>query len=138
MTRRAFACLVALMLIALPALAHADATVTAAALGTSIDKDYHIANPSTEFAQDAPAIHCAWSIDGVGGEVTVRSVWIAEDVGKVAPPNYRIDEASIKMGGDGSGQFQLSKPNNGFPTGKYRVEIYIDNKLAKTVPFTVK
>jgi hypothetical protein len=85
-------------------------------------------------------IYCAFKIEGIEGGATIRGVWIAEDVGKVAPPNYKIDEASLKLTGDGDakGKFSLSKPNNGFPVGKYRTEIYIGDKLAKTVTFTVK
>ena len=36
------------------------------------------------------------------------------------------------------GYFSLSKPNNGFPVGKYRLEIYMGNDLLKTIIFTVK
>lgn len=140
MSRRVVVCFVAVVLLALPTLARADATLTEAVLGTAMDKDYHIANPTTAFAQNTPAIHCAWTVEGLDGEVAVGSVWIAVDVGKVAPPNYKIDQSNKKFTGRGNlkGQFSLSKPNNGFPVGKYRVEIYVDNKLAKTIPFTVK
>jgi len=68
----------------------------------------------------------------------LRGVWIAEDVGKVAPPNYKIDEATRAVPFANEGSFSLSKPSDGFPPGKYRLEIYIGNDLMKTVPFTVK
>lgn len=132
------ACCLGLALYFLPAAAMADAEITDAVLGTSIGSDYQIAKPTTEFAASTPAIQCGWVVEGIEKETAVRGVWIAEDVGKAAPPNYKIDEATIKMAGDGKGSFSLSKPNNGFPVGKYRVEIYLGEKLAKTVPFTVK
>lgn len=34
--------------------------------------------------------------------------------------------------------FSMSKPTNGFPTGDYKVDLYIDAKLAKTLEFNVK
>lgn len=143
MNRRAFlvaAAFLGLVIAARPMTALADPEVTAAVLGTAVSDDDNVANPVDTFAVDTPAIYCAFKIEGIDGDVTIRSVWIAEDVGKVAPPNYKIDEASLKLSGDGDGKgkFSLSKPNNGFPVGKYRVEIYLGDKLAKTVPFTVK
>jgi hypothetical protein len=132
------ACCLGLLLYASPIVAMADPQITGAVMGTTVSADYEIAKPMTEFAVDTPAIRCAWVVEGVDGETTVRAAWIAEDVGSAAPANYKIDEASIKMSGDGKGSFSLSKPNNGFPVGKYRVEIFLGDKLAKTVRFIVK
>jgi len=67
----------------------------------------------------------------------LRGVWIDEDAGNVAPPDYKIDEASLTVAVANQGNFSLSKPNKGFPVGKCRFEIYFGDKLLKTVPFTV-
>ena len=53
-------------------------------------------------------------------------------------PDYKIDEAAAKVLIANEGYFSLSKPNSGFPVGKYRLEIYMGKDLLKTVPFTVK
>lgn len=112
--------------------------VTQAVLGTGATADMEIVNPATEFAPDIPKIYCAWKVEGVKGGTPVRGVWIADDVGKVAPPNYKIDEATVTLPIINKGTFALSKPNKGFPVGKYRLEIYLGKDLAKSVPFTVK
>jgi hypothetical protein len=109
-----------------------------AVLGTGATNNYEIINPTTVFAPDTPKIYCAWTAEGVKGGTPVRGAWIAEDVGNVAPPNYKIDEATLTLPVAGKGTFTLSKPNTGFPVGKYRLEIYFDKDLVKTVPFTVK
>ncbi len=83
-------------------------------------------------------IYCAWTADGLKTGTPIRGVWIAEDVGKAAPPNYKIDEATISLAFGGKGRFSLSKPNNGFPPGKYRLEIYLGKEIARTIPFTIK
>jgi hypothetical protein len=76
---------------------------------------------------------------GVQDGDKLRGVWIAEDVGDVAPKETKIDEKSIKAEGDtDDGVFSLSKPTNGWPVGKYRLEIYVGDELAKTVKFTIK
>jgi outer membrane usher protein FimD/PapC len=36
------------------------------------------------------------------------------------------------------GDFNFSKPTKGWPVGKYRVEIYVNDDLATTAKFTVK
>jgi hypothetical protein len=71
----------------------------------------------------------------VKSRASMRSAWIAEDVGKMAPPNYKIGEETLKNGISGS--FTLSKPTKGFPVGKYRLELYLEGKLTITVGFTV-
>jgi len=112
--------------------------ITKAVLGTGVTDQYEIVNATSEFPPDAPAVHCAWKAEGVVAGTHFRGVFIAEDVGKVAPPNYKIDEATVNLDRNGAGSFTLSKPNNGFPIGKYRLDIYIGEDLAKTLRFAIK
>jgi len=45
---------------------------------------------------------------------------IAEDVGDVAPPNTNALEKTLTMDGDtADGDFDFSKPTNGWPVGQY-------------------
>ena len=82
----------------------------------------------------------------IGGQIgkgasigtSVKSVWIAEDVGNKAPPNYKIDEKTLALPFSNTGSFTLSEPNNRWPVGSYRLEIYIGSTLANTLKFTVK
>jgi hypothetical protein len=132
----ALVCIATVSLIS-PMLVAAPARITQAQMGTGKTDNYEIVNPRTSFTPSTPAIFCVWRADGVKLGSPMRGVWIAEDVGKVAPPNYKIDEAAAKALLANQGYFSLSKPNNGFPVGKYRLEIYMGNDLLKTVPFTV-
>jgi hypothetical protein len=127
-----------LFLCAWPEIAAAQPRITKAVLGTGATAKYEIVNPTTEFAPDTPKIFCAWRAEGVKTGTPVRGVWIAEDVGKVAPPNYKVDETTLNLPFANEGTFALSKPNKGFPPGKYRLEIYLGKDLAKTLPFTVR
>jgi hypothetical protein len=112
--------------------------ITKAVLGTGVTDNYEIVNPASQFPPDVPKIFCAWRAEGVPADKPLRGVWIAEDVGKVAPPNYKIDEATVNVPRARAGSFSLSKPDNNFPVGKYRLEIYIGEELAKSVPFTIQ
>ena len=111
--------------------------VVKADMGLGISDKYEVVKPAQVFAPDTPEIFCVWTVDANQG-AEARGVWIAEDVGKVAEPNHKIIEASVKVPFSRQGNFSLSKPTNGWPVGKYRLEIYISSKLVKSVPFSVK
>jgi len=99
---------------------------------------YEIVNPRTEFHPGSPKIVCVFKVEGAGLGTGAKGIWIAEDVGRQAPPNYKIDERSLALPFINSGSVSLSKPTNGWPVGAYRLEIYVADTLAKTVKFTVK
>ena len=69
----------------------------------------------------------------------VRGVLIAEDVGDVAPANTKVLEKTLALNGDtDDGDFNFSKPTNGWPVGKYRVEVYVNDELATTAKFAIE
>jgi len=93
----------------------------------------------TTFAADSPKVFAMFKTEGVQKGDKVRGVWMAENVGSAAPANSKIDEKTLTLEGDtDDGGFSLSKPTKGWPPGKYRLEIYVNDKLATTAKFTVK
>jgi uncharacterized RDD family membrane protein YckC len=116
--------------------APAGPRLTRAEMGTDATENYQIIGASSEFYTDTPQIVCVWNIEGTDPSTLVKSVWIAEDVGEGAPPNYQIAEKSIS--GLNEGKFYMTSPTNGWPVGKYRLELYIGDSLAKQIPFTIK
>ena len=94
--------------------------------------------PATSFDSATDKIYCRWRSDSLNTGDVLRSEWIAEDVGEVAPKNYKIAEAPTKISsGQNNGAFTLSRPTNGWPVGKYRVEIHDGDKLVETVKFDI-
>lgn len=93
---------------------------------------------TTEFAPDVAKIYARWQGSELQTGAKIKAVWIAEDVGTVAPPNYKVDEASLSVPEpDAAGTFTLGRPTSGWPVGKYRIEIYLGDELAETVKFTI-
>lgn len=91
----------------------------------------------TSFAPDTPKVYAVFTLAYVPSGTTVKSVWIAERT-DVAAPNYRLDEASLTMGGSiTSGNFSFSRPTSGWPPGEYRVELYIGDRLGHTARFQI-
>ena len=94
--------------------------------------------PTNKFFSDTAKIDAFWKSNGLKAGDKIRAIWIAEDVGIAAPKNSKITEASATAyKPDDDGAFALSRPEGGWPVGKYRLEIFIDQKLAETLRFTI-
>jgi hypothetical protein len=95
--------------------------------------------PSTTFASNTPKLYAIFKTEGAKTGDKIRGVLIAEDVGDVAPANTKVLETILDMEGDTeAGDFSFSKPTNGWPVGRYRVEIYVNDELATAAKFTIK
>jgi len=95
--------------------------------------------PATTFAADVPKLYAFFKSSGTRKGDTFRAVWIAEDVGAAAPRETKIDEATLAADTDDfTAAFSISKPNNGWPVGKYRTEIHLGDKLASTAKFSIE
>lgn len=94
--------------------------------------------PATSFASDTPKLYAFFRSKGTEKGDKLRGVWIAEDVGDTAPANTKIDESTLTGDEDNfHGAFSLSKPEKGWPVGKYKVEFYDEDELVGTVRFTI-
>jgi hypothetical protein len=94
--------------------------------------------PATTFSSDTAQIYARWHGHDLRGHAKVRAVWIAENVSEVAPPDYKVDEASTIADSPNSfGTFTLSRPDEGWAPGDYRVEFYVDETLAETVKLKI-
>src|ERR1017187_2543363 len=97
------ACCLGMILVVQPGATQGAGRITKAELGTGLTEHYEIVNPATEFRPDTAKIVCVWKAEGILKGTSVRGVWIAEDVGNVAPPNYKIDEADCSLAGHDGG-----------------------------------
>jgi hypothetical protein len=89
---------------------------------------------------DSAAIYLSAEVtDEVGSGSKITVSWIAVDTNGVAPANYKIDEASFDIGSlENHVNASLSKPNAGFPVGKYEAVLSVDGKVIETVDFSIK
>ena len=103
-----------------------------ASVSTSSDGD-----PLDVVSADALQIIARWRGHGLRKNARIRAVWIAQDTG-VAPVDFKIDEATaVAPISTAFGKFTLSRPSDGWATGKYRVEFYVDGELTETVDLTI-
>lgn len=89
------------------------------------------------FATDTPKIFLHATLVDVASGAKLTGTWIAEKT-DAAPPDYKIDSVTLTVGAlTNIATFSLSKPNAGWPTGDYRVELAIDGKAAGSAHFKV-
>lgn len=94
--------------------------------------------PQTEFKSDAPNIYVRWTGDDLPPDAIIRVAWVAEDVGDLADPNFIVDETeTVAAAPQSSARFTLSRPEDGWASGKYRVELYANDELRQTVSVTI-
>jgi hypothetical protein len=89
---------------------------------------------TTTFAP-SEVFHCLVDLKNAPDDTTVKASWTAVEV-EGADPNTFIDEAVLTTGSD-SLHFELS--NNGlWPNGHYKVDLYLNDKLDRTLEFDVR
>jgi hypothetical protein len=88
-------------------------------------------NPTTMFKTNAQAIHAAVSIQDAPANTFVSAKWYPPDQ---LPLEFNLPPVDGTRWLD----FRLDPPSEGFPTGEYKVEIYVNEKLVDTKTFTVQ
>ena len=118
-----------------PAVA-ATASVTAVDLGNAVGADMKVAAPMTTFGTK-DTIHASIAtatsdaMATVPGKLGVK--WSHVDSGQVV----HEESKDVNFTGNGVTDFQISKPD-GWPTGKYKVEVSLDGAVVQSRDFEVK
>ena len=106
-------------------------------LSVSLAKE-QFGKATATFSSDTPQIYVRWQGQRLRKGAKVRAVWIAENIGDDAPPDYKVDEASaITESPTAHGVFTLSRPDDGWALGDYRAEFYVDDVLVETVKLKI-
>lgn len=96
-------------------------------------------SPTTVFAHDEEKLYCYVQMRGKTAGAKVSARWIAVEANGVAP-NFEIDRSQIALEGDQNLiNFSLARPANGWPPGKYRVDLYMgdSSEPVRSLPFDV-
>jgi hypothetical protein len=86
------------------------------------------------FVQDE-IFYCKVDLANAPDDTTVKASWVAVDV-EGEDPNIFLDEAELTTG-DNILTFELSN-NSLWPTGSYKVDLYLNGELDQTLEFEVK
>jgi hypothetical protein len=111
-----------------PAPAPTPASVTSVDLGNAVGADNKVTTASTSFAK-SDTIHAAVATDGAPGKLHAN--WTYQDGQTVDSQDKDV------AGGPQVTDFSISKPD-GWPAGKYKVEISLDGNVVQSRDFEVK
>ena len=105
--------------------------VTDVTLGRAIDGDKAISDSTDKFRPN-DTIYASVRTDGSAPSATLRARWTFED-------GQTVDESSrtIAPNNRERTEFHISKPN-GWPAGKYKVEVFLNDQSAETKTFEVQ
>jgi hypothetical protein len=109
-------------------------TVSSLVLGNSLGGDGKVVAPSTTFApKDTIYAQVVTASTGGSGSVSVMAKWTYDQGQPVSQSTESVSTAA----GTATTTFHISKPD-GWPAGKYTVEISLDGKPATNATFDVK
>ncbi len=112
-----------------PAPAPMPASVVSVDLGTAVGADNKVTAPSATFAAK-DTIHASVATDGsAGGKLNAK--WTYQDGQTVDSQDKDV------AAGPQVTDFSISKPD-GWPTGKYKVEVSLDGAVVQSRDFEVK
>ena len=124
----------AIALVMLTILACGFSVSTANIKDAKMARDYDGNQSTTVFAPDE-TFYCIVELANAPDDTTVKAAWTAVEAEGVEP-NLFIDEAELTTG-SGTLHFELSNDNL-WPTGKYKVDLYLNGKLERTIEFEVQ
>ncbi len=107
--------------------------VTSIDLGKAIGSDKKISEPTTTFGPK-DTIYASVSTDGAATNVIMKAKWTFGDAGQLVKEE---DSPALTPTGPAATEFHISKPD-GWPVGKYKVEIFVDGTSAGVKDFEVK
>ena len=105
--------------------------VTEVTLGRAVGADKAVTDRTDNF-KPSDTIYASVATEGSAPSATVRARWTFED-------GQLVDESTrtIAPNNRERTEFHISKPS-GWPAGKYKVEVFLDNQSVETKSFDVK
>ena len=105
--------------------------VTDVSLGRAVGSDKAISDSTTNFRPN-DTIYASVATEGSAVSGTLRAKWSFED-GQTVEESTR----TLVPNGPERTEFHISKPN-GWPAGKYRLEVFLNDQPASAKSFEVK
>ena len=115
------------------------AKISNAVMATDVQGDnYDPVGVTDTYPADQPAFHAVVSVSNAPSDTKLKAVWFAVDVGDAAEPNTTIDETEVSVEGSRNVDFTLTPNSGGWPGGTYKVDLYLNGELDRSLNFTVE
>jgi len=116
---------------------YTSAKLSEAAMCLGVDGDAKPVNPTSAFAVNTPEIFCSVKLSNAPADTEIGSEWVYVRGELSGYDNTVIDTLVLPADGTQYLQFSLPRPDGGWPTGEYKLKLYIDGKEKVSLPFTV-
>ncbi len=126
--------LAALGMVVLAALACNFSASTANIKNAVMARDSEGKDATTVFSP-SDVFYCVVSLANAPDSTKIKAIWYAVEAANT-DPNYKIDEYEMTSG-DATIPFKLENSQS-WPTGKYKVELYLNDELKQTLDFEVQ
>ena len=93
------------------------------------------AQETTVFAQDQ-TFYCIAELANAPEDTKLKAVWVAVEI-EGEEPNLEIDQTEMTAGNSSVFTFNLSNDQL-WPTGRYKVDLYLNDMLDRTLEFEVR
>lgn len=106
-----------------------------------VGKDRAVSQETNSFAPNDP-VYAVAAVSNAPGKIKVKGRLVVEDVpGEKAGPVPNL-ERTLDLDGTGTATFSFTPPPNGWPAGKYKIEVIMlddkgEQKDQKSASFTV-
>ncbi|HEU0294349.1 MAG TPA: hypothetical protein VFR47_16540 [Anaerolineales bacterium] len=91
---------------------------------------------TTVYSPDTQTFYCFYDLNNAPDDTVVRGAWTLVSA-EGYDANSEIDSAEI-TGSDDTYYFSLDRAADVWPVGQYKIDLYINDKLAETVEFQVQ
>ena len=94
-------------------------------------------NIRESFTTSTPEVHAIVKLNGVKTGSIIKGVFVSIDA--IATPNYEIaaSESECYRDGEATAHFSLTRPDNGWPAGNYKIDVYVDGQLTTIKTFAI-
>ena len=125
------------MALAVTAQAKEAAEKGSAPLHANLSKDTKGTEAKSFSSADAN-VYLVYHGDALKKGDKIRAVWYIEDGGKTITKNAKVSESNnVANRNNAEGYFNLAKPTDGWPVGKWRVDMFVNDAPAGSYRFTV-
>lgn len=114
------------------------ASLSEATMCQSVDKDMRPVNAINVFNADTPKIFCSFKLSNAPPDTEIKAEWIYIEGEVEGLNNFLIDDWSAITKGTHYISTSMTRPDDGWPRGEYKVALYIDGKEQLSVPFTIE
>lgn len=135
MNKNRFFSLLVIVLLAIATLACGGSFSTANIKSATLSPQESGSPETTLFKQDDFTVYCLVNLANAPEDTVVKAVWIAVDVEGI-DANTLIDETSLTSG-DAQLTFDLTNDQL-WPVGTYKVELYLNDQLDRTLEYRVQ